>query len=162
MAEQDRQFEQIARTIEDLRVAMMTTAEGDGRLQSRPMAVMRVDDDGTLWFFTRDGSHKLEHLNSINLAFADRDDSDYLSISGDGEVVRDRATIAALWSAAAKPWFPDGPDDPDLVALRVRPASIEYWDAPSSRMRRLVAMARAVVTGTRVDLGEHGHVRPPG
>lgn len=161
MAEQGRQFDEIARTVERLRVAMMTTTGDDGSLQSRPMAVMRVDDDGTLWFFAQEGSHKLEHLRRVNLAFADRDDGDYLSISGDGEVVRDRPTITGLWSAAAKPWFPAGADDPNLVALRIRPASIEYWDASSSSMRRMLAMARAVVTGTRADIGEHGHVRPP-
>lgn len=89
------------------------------------------------------------------------DDGDCLSIAGEGELVRDRATITALWSAAAKNRFPAGADDPNLVALRIRPASIEFWDAPSGKMRRLVAMARAAATGTRADIGEHGHVSPP-
>jgi general stress protein 26 len=161
MAQQDRRFDEVADTIEDIRVAMMTVAEDDGRLTSRPMSVMRVDADGTLWFLTRDGSHKTEHLRHVNLAFADRDDADYLSVSGSGEVVRDRATIEALWSPIAKPWFPAGKDDPSLVALRVKADAIEYWDSSSSRMLRLLEMARAAVTGTRYDEGDHGHARPP-
>jgi general stress protein 26 len=161
MAEKDRQFEDIVKTIERVRIAMMTTADDDGALQSRPMSLMRADADGSLWFLTRDGSHKLEQLRRVNLAFADRDDADYVSLSGSGEVVRDRATIEALWSPVAKPWFPDGVDDPTLVALRVRPSDIEYWDSSSSRMLRLLAMARAVATGTHYDEGEHGKVRPP-
>ena len=161
MGQQDRRFDQVVDTIEHIRVAMMTVAEDDGRLTSRPMAVMRVDADGSLWFLTRDGSHKTGHLRHVNLAFADRDDADYLSVGGSGEVVRDRATIDALWTPMARPWFPEGKDDPTLVALRVRADDIEYWDSSSSRMLRLLEMARAAVTGTRDDEGEHGRVRPP-
>jgi general stress protein 26 len=161
MAQEDRRYDDVARKIEDIRVAMMTTAEDDGSLASRPMHVMRVDGDGSLWFLTKDGSHKLEHLRRVNLSFADKDDGDWLSVSGSGEVLRDRATIDALWSPMAKPWFPDGKDDPTLVALRVRADAIEYWDAPTSRMVRLMEMARAAATGTQARMGSHGEVRPP-
>lgn len=161
MAEQDRRFDEVAKKIEGIRIAMMTTAGDDGTLQSRPMAVMRVDGDGSIWFLTQDGSHKLEHLRRVNLAFADRDDADYLSVSGSGEVVRERATIEALWSPEAKPWFPKGKDDPMLVALLVRADDVEYWDSTSSKMLRMLEMTRAAVTGTRADLGQHGHARPP-
>jgi general stress protein 26 len=160
MTNEQRSFADVAKTIEDIRVAMMTTADDDGGLASRPMAVMRVDDDGAIWFLTHDGTHKLEHLRRVNLAFADRGDADYLSVRGAGEVVRDRATIESLWSPMAKPWFPDGPQDPRLVALCVRAEDVEYWDATSSRMARLAEMGRAAITGTRANLGEHGHVRP--
>ena len=161
MAQEDRRFDEVADTIEDIRVAMMTVAEDDGRLTSRPMSVMRVDADGTLWFLTQDGSHKTEHLRRVNLAFADRDDADYFSISGSGEVVRERATIEALWSPMAKPWFPAGKDDPSLVALRIRADFVEYWDSSSIRMLRLLEMARVAVTGTRYDEGDHGRVTTP-
>ncbi|RPH45330.1 MAG: pyridoxamine 5'-phosphate oxidase [Burkholderiales bacterium] len=160
MAKQDRRYQDVVEQIEAIRVAMMTTTEDDGRLRSRPMHVMRVDGDGTLWFLTNDGSHKLENLAHVNLSFADADDADWLSVCGSGEVVRDRATIAGLWSPMARPWFPRGADDPDLVALRVRADEIEYWDASSSRMMRLLEMARAAVTGTRYDEGGHGTVDP--
>ena len=161
MAERERRYEDIARMIEKLRIAMMTTADDDGTLQSRPMSLMRADPDGSLWFLTKAGAHKLEHLRRVNLAFADRDDADYVSVSGSGEVVRERATIEKLWSPMARPWFPDGVEDPTLVALRVTATDIEYWDASSSRMLRLLAMARAAVTDTRYDEGDHGKARPP-
>ena len=161
MAKQDRRYDDVARTIEDVRIGMMTTADDDGTLSSRPMSVMRIDGDGALWFLTRDGTHKLEHLRHVNLAFADRDDADYVSVEGAGEVVRDRATIESLWTPMAKPWFPQGKDDPSLVALCVRAVRIEYWDASSSRMVRLLEMARAAATGTTYGEGGHGTVRPP-
>ncbi|HYF59318.1 MAG TPA: pyridoxamine 5'-phosphate oxidase family protein [Burkholderiaceae bacterium] len=161
MAQSEKRYEDIVKTVEKIGIAMMTTHEDDGTLSSRPMAVMRVDDDGSVWFFTKDGTHKLEHLRHVNLGFADRDDADYVSMSGSGEVVRDRDTIRALWSPMAKPWFPDGVDDPTLVALRVRANSIEWWDSNSSRMLRLLGMAGAALTGTTYGNGDHGRMRPP-
>jgi general stress protein 26 len=161
MARKEKSFEDIARTIQDIRIAMMTTAEDDGRLTSRPMSVMRVDEDGSVWFLTKDGTHKLEHLRHVNLAFADRDDADYVSITGSGEVVHDRAAIDALWSPMAKPWFPDGKDDPSLTALRIRSESIEWWDSNTSTMIRLLGMVGAAVTGTTYGDGDHGTMRAP-
>jgi general stress protein 26 len=158
MTQHEKRLSDLIETIEGIGVAMMTTTGDDGRLESRPMAVMRADPDGTIWFLTKDGSHKLEHLHQVNLGFADRDDADYVSVSGAGSVVRDRPTIEALWSPMAKPWFPDGVEDPTLVALRIDADSIEYWETSSSRMVRLAEMARAAATGTRYRKDEHGRV----
>lgn len=158
MAQQEKKLSELVEMIEDIRVAMMTTVGDEGRIESRPMAVMRADPDGSVWFYTKDGTHKLEHLRHLNLSFADRDDANYLSICGSGTVVRDRATIEQLWSPAAKPWFPDGPDDPTLVALKIEPESIDYWDSSSSRMVRLMEMARAAATSTHFRNGKHGRV----
>jgi general stress protein 26 len=161
MAAADRSFDEVARTIGRIQVAMMTTTEDDGTLSSRPMATVRVDDDGSLWFLTSAGSHLLEHLARMNLACADTADADYLSITGAGELVSDRATVAGLWSEQARPWFPAGPDDPSLVALRVRPERIDYWGAPSSRMVRTLQRARAAATGSQAPAAEHGRIEPP-
>ena len=39
--------------IKDLRICMMTTAEPDHSLHSRPMYSMAPDENGRLWFFTK-------------------------------------------------------------------------------------------------------------
>jgi general stress protein 26 len=158
MAQQEKQMSDLVKTMEGIRVAMMATVGDDGRLESRPMAVMQIDDDGTLWFLTKDGTHKLEHLRHVNLGFADRDDANYVSVCGSGTVVHDRETIERIWGPMAKPWFPEGPDDPTMVALKIEPETIEYWDTSSSRMVRLLEMARAAATGTRFRKAEHGRV----
>jgi general stress protein 26 len=158
MANDEKRLEDLVAMIQDIQVAMMTTVGDDGRLESRPMAVMRADEDGGIWFLTQDGTHKLEHLAQVNLSFADTADAEFVSVCGAGAVIRDRDTIRDLWSTKARPWFPDGPDDPKLVALKVEPDSIDYWEASSSRMVRLMEMARATATGTRFRKDRHGRV----
>jgi general stress protein 26 len=158
MAQEDKRLADLIAAMEDIRVAMMTTIGDDGRLESRPMAVMRADADGSIWFLTHDGTHKLEHLQHVNLSFVDTADAEFLSVCGAGSVIRDRDLVHELWSPKAKPWFPDGPDDPALVALKVEAESIEYWEASSSRMVRILEMARASATGTRFRNDRHGRL----
>lgn len=150
----------LARLIEPMSVAMLTTVGDDGGLVSRPMAPLRMDGAGALWFFTDARSEKLERLRQLNVAFSDEAKATYVSVSGHGEVDTDRERIRALWTPMAKPWFPEGPDSPHLALLRFVPHEAEYWDAPGSRMVRLVAMAVSAVTGRPVGLGDHGSVRP--
>ena len=136
-------------------VTMLTTQDSEGHLVSRPMSVLAMDAQGALWFFTDLRSTKVEQLRSVNLAFADRGHASYVSLSGRGEIDTDRARIQQWWTPYAKPWFPDGPDSPSLALLKFVPASAEYWDAPGSRMVRLLAMVASSVAGKPMGLGEH-------
>lgn len=146
----------VAKLVEEMTVGMLTTAADDGVLSSRPMAPLRLDASGSFWFFTDIRSEKLERLREVNLAFSDEGHATYVSMSGRGEVDTDRGRIEAWWTPAAKPWFPDGPQSPNLALLRFVPHSADYWDAPGSRMVRLAAMAVSAIRGKPVGLGDHG------
>ena len=147
---------------EAIRIAMLTTVDGGGHLVSRPMALQHMDDDGTLWFFTRKSSPKVDQIENnrqqVNNSFADSGDSSYVSISGTAQEMYDRAKIDELWSVAAKPWFPEGKDDPELTLLNVHTEMAEYWDSTSSQMVRFLEMARAAVTGDTYKEGENKKV----
>lgn len=140
------------------RIALMTTVEDDGSLHSRPMTLLEVDADGCCWFFLdhdpQDATTVARHAR-ISLAFADPSRADYLSVSGRGTLVHDRERIHALWTAMAKPWFPDGPDSPRLAALRVAPERAEVWDGPDSKIVRSLALAASVTAGRPIGLGHH-------
>ena len=136
-------------------VAMLTTQDSEGQLVSRPMSVLAMDGQGALWFFTDLRSTKVEQLRSVNLAFADRGRANYVSLSGRGEIDTDRARIQQWWTPFAKPWFPDGPESASLALLKFVPASAEYWDAPGSRMVRLLAMMASSVAGKPMGMGDH-------
>lgn len=138
-----------------MKVAMLTTADDHGALTSRPMSPLALDADGALWFFSDLRSSKLEHLGAVNLSFSDADKATFVSLAGHGELSSDPARIQALWTTYARPWFPDGPDSTNLALLKIVPHTAEYWDAPDSRMVRLVAIAASVVAGTPIGMGEH-------
>lgn len=146
----------IAQMIDGIHIAMLTTTESDGTLVSRPMTALDMDASGALWFFTDVRSHKLEHLEAVNLAFADVGRGTYVSLSGHAVIDMAREHIERLWTPMAKPWFPQGPDSPTLALLKFMPEMADYWDAPSSKMVRIFGMIASVVTGKPVALGEHG------
>ena len=158
MRTQDQQtpgLRELCRLIEPMSVAMLTGLDDEGMLASRPMSPLQMDEDGAIWFFTDARSAKVERLAALNLAFANPAASTYVSVSGRGALHTDRATIDRLWTAAARPWFPDGKDSPNLALLAFHPQIAEYWDAPNSKMVRMLAMAASVVAGKPIGMGDH-------
>ncbi|MES2424470.1 MAG: pyridoxamine 5'-phosphate oxidase family protein [Pseudomonadota bacterium] len=165
----DARLAELGKLIAGFKVAMLTNTGDNGELESRPMAALEMDATGALWFFTDLRSAKVEHLRVANLSFSDADNGTYVSLSGHGQIVLDRDHIKALWTPFAKPWFPEGPESPDLVLLKFVPHNAEYWDAPHSKMVRMAAMAASIVAGKPVGLGAHDRLsglsngaRPPG
>ncbi len=154
---QDR-IKTLGKELKGIRIAMMTTAEPDGTLRSRPMAMQDMEFDGDLWFFTGAASPKVDEVERdqrVNLSYVKDDDKRYVSVSGTARLVRDRQKIHDLWKPLLKAWFPKGEDDPDLALLKVEVTEAEYWDAPSSAMVRLGQVAGALVTGQRDSGGKN-------
>jgi hypothetical protein len=51
---------------------------------------------------------------------------------------RDPAKARELWNSGARRWFPEGPDDPRLMILKVEIVQAEYWDVDKRAMIRLL------------------------
>ncbi|WP_128544624.1 pyridoxamine 5'-phosphate oxidase family protein [Larkinella soli] len=160
----DPGMQKVSELVEQIRIGMLTTQNEQGRLVSRPMAAMKFDEEGNLWFLTKSHSPKTDHIDrnyQVNVAFAHPDKASYVSISGEAQELHDRAKIEEIWSPMAKPWFPEGKDDPELAVLKVHTETAEYWDSTSSRMIRLFEMARAALTGDTYKEGENKLVENP-
>lgn len=154
--------EKIGELIKDIKFAMLTTAERDGTLRSRPMTVQEQEFDGDLWFFVGADYPQVAEMrenNHVNLSFADSGKDSYVSVSGTVELVRDRQKMEELWNPVLKAWFPDGLEDPNLALLKVSTTQAEYWDAPNGKVTQLVGFAKALVTGKQADIGENEKVR---
>ncbi len=122
--------------------AMLTTLDRDGRLHSRPMAVLETERDGELWFFVSAGSVRagdIREHEAVNLTYTSPDRRLYVSVCGTAEIVVDRALARRLWKPVCQPWFPLGAEDPDLALLRVDVSKAEYWEAPNARVVQLLA-----------------------
>jgi general stress protein 26 len=152
--------EKLAGLIHGIRVAMLTSVEDDGTLRSRPMMTQKTAFDGTLWFFTREHSakaHEIGRDQHVCLSYGSPDDDRYVSVSGLGSVIQDRAQAEKLWNPLYKAWFAKGLDDPELALLKVKVTRAEYWDVKSGKMLQLVGFAKALLTGTTIDhLAEDG------
>ena len=99
---------------------------------------------------------KMQHLQLMNVAFSNEPESTYVSISGHGEVVTDRARIESLWTPFARPWFPDGVDSTNLALLKFIPHVAEYWDAPDSKMVRMFTTVLSIAAAKPIGMSEHG------
>lgn len=143
--------------IKGIGFAMLTTEDG-GSLRARPMVAAQDEFDGNLWFFTHASSHKVQEAeggNPVGVTYAEPSKQDYVSLSGNAKLVRDKATIDAHWQESMKTWFPGGKDDPDIALLKVEISMAEYWDAPNSVMVHAYGYVKAVLTGTPPSSGEN-------
>jgi general stress protein 26 len=150
----------VAQLLKDERIAVFTTTAPDGTLMSRPMAMQEVEFDGDLWFFAARDSRKVTHVSvnpQVNVATAGSDS--WVSLTGHAVVVDDLAKKQQLWNKVVEAWFPDGPDDPGVVLLRVDAASAEYWDSPGGRLASAISFAKAKVTGQPYSGGENETVQ---
>ena len=115
----------------EIRTCMMTNHTPEGEMLSRPMTVLDVDGDGSLWFLADSKSERTVAFDmdeSVNLAFSDPDRSRFLSVSGSAAVLRDREKLDSLWRPEASEWFPEGKEDPSLRLIKVVPHSAEFWE----------------------------------
>lgn len=151
-------IQKIGQLIKDIKMAMLTCADADGTLHSRPMATQNKEFDGTLYFLTGKNSHKLEELRNdshVNVAYANPDKNQWVSVSGTASAMRDQQKIDELWSVFHKAWFPEGKEDPNITVLRVDVDSVEYWEAASSKMVQVAGLVKALVTGQAYRPGEN-------
>ena len=77
------------------------------------------------------------HDERVELLYSDLKNSEFFAIHGTAEILVDEQKARELWSSIAEPWFPDGPDDPELTIIVVTPIFCNYWQ---TRQCELIAM----------------------
>ncbi len=155
------QISKIREKISAIDIAMLATQDKEGHLRSRPMQTLKVDADGTLWFFTKSPSPKSKEIaihQDVNVSYADPKTHTYVSVTGKGEIVENETLKDELWSPVYKAWFPQGKEDPELTLLKVSVHTAEYWDTTSSEMVRLFNLVDAVLSGEPYQEGENEKV----
>ena len=76
-------MKKIKELADDADICLFVTNLTQIPLSARPMSRQRIDDDGTLWFFSERDSQKntdIEQDNRVQLFFSNRNSSEYLSI----------------------------------------------------------------------------------
>lgn len=156
----DQRREKVRAMVSGIRTCMFTTLDGQGRMHARPMAAMTGPDaEDTIWFFTRADSPKATEIGAegqVLLTFAQG--NDYLSLTGEAVVMRDVEQQKALWSEAARVWFPGGAESEELALIAFQPGEAQYWDSPSGLVLFAYGYARAVLTGKPPQAGENEKV----
>jgi len=151
-------LQRLRELIGEVRIALLTTLDGEGQMHTRPIETLQCEPDGTLWFFTACDSPKsaeLRHDTRVSLGYSHPGKSIYVAVSGVGSVGRDIAKAAELWSPGQLAFYPQGLEDPRLALLKVRLERAEYWVTPG-KASYVLAAVNAALTGTPAGvLGEN-------
>ncbi|KAA8482886.1 general stress protein 26 [Arcticibacter tournemirensis] len=121
---------------------------------TRPMTVLKVDDDGNFWFLSSDDSFKNEELSHdpfVHLLFQGSAYSDFLNIYGIAEISKDKEKIRELWNPMLKTWFTEGEDDSRITVIKVDPSEGYYWDHKNGKAVAFIKQAAGAVLGKTYD-----------
>jgi len=159
MTDESGQIRRLAELAKGIKIAMLTTVDEEGHFIGVPMAQQEVEFDGDLWFFAERDSRVVGNLTlnphvGVTLSSSDT----WISIDGDGEVVEDAAKARELWNSWVEAWLPQGPDDPNVVLIKVTGHGAEYWDTPGGRAASILSFAKAKITGKRYEGAENERV----
>jgi general stress protein 26 len=160
--EHNQNIEKLIEMVKDVRICMLITNEKNAEnLSGRPMSITKIDYDGTMWFFSKKASYKvddIEESKKVSIAISNESSNNYLMIHGMATLVDNKIKMKELWSSTMKAWFPLGLEDPNIILIKVTPTEVNYWDGSSSKMVVLFNMLKAIVTGKEYEEGEHGKI----
>ena len=148
--------QKIAELAKGIDFAMLTTVDETGSFVSRPMAQRDTDVDGNVWFLSSRDSRKVAHITAdprVGVALTSRDV--WVSLTGTAELLEDAEKAAELWSPQMEGWFPQGPDDPSVVVVRVEGETAEYWDTPGGLVASALSLVKVKTTGKRYAGNDH-------
>lgn len=161
--EENQSVDKLVELMKEVSTCMLLTNERfNDNLSGRPMGIAKVEADGTMWFFAKLMSQKveeLEHSDKVSLVVINENKNIYLMIHGKGNISYDKLKMKELWNPLMKTWFPEGLEDPDMVLIKVTPTEALYWESSSSKMVVLFNMVKAIVTGKEYDEGEQGKIK---
>lgn len=126
---------------------------------ARPMAVRKVDDEGSLWFLSSIDSHKNDEIkldSRVRLYFQASAHSDFLELNGHALISQDREKINELWEPILKTWFTEGEDDPRITVVKVVPTEGYYWNTKHGNIVAGVKMLIGAAVGKTLDDSEEG------
>ena len=122
----------IAQRMRDLDICMLTTRDGDG-VATRPMSNNgQVEFDGDTWFFAERASAKVRQIEAdpaVGIGYIATERGTWVSIEADAELVDDDAEKRDRWFEDLRRWFPDGPEDDNVVLIRARATRVRAWGA---------------------------------
>lgn len=160
MSDHAAEVAKLADLARDIKIAMLTTVDEEGHFVSRPMSQQQIEADGDLWFFSDRNTNLVPQIaRNPHVGVTLSDSSTWISIDGSAEIVDDPVKLKDLWNAEVEAWLPKGPDDPDVVLIKVNSHTAEWWDTPGGRVASAISFLKAKATGEPFQGGENKTVR---
>jgi general stress protein 26 len=121
----------IAEHLREIDICMLATRAEDGELHARPMSNNgKVDWDGSSLFFAPGDGRMVAEIRrdpAIVTTYRADDRFAWVALSGQATIVEDPAAKQKNWLPELERWFPNGPDDPNVVLIRVDATYAQWW-----------------------------------
>lgn len=156
MAEQRDEIARAWAMMEDVKICMLVTMDGDVH-RARPMGPTLRPDENAIYFLTDARSPKEEDIaetSNVCLAFADPSAMNFVSVTGDARTLNDRALIRELWTPDAAAFW-ENADDPRIRAIEVIPQDAQFWDSPTADVVTVELRVAAAAGRAPRNLGEN-------
>ena len=154
--------EELWKLVKKFDVAMLVTHTVNGGLRGRPLAIQQHAADQSLWLATSDQSDKVRDISgNADCAVICHDGEKsptYVSMSGLATIVRDPAKVRELWRPSWRLWFPNGPEEEDIVLLRFEPTHAEYATPVAGKLGVMVSAVKRLITKKHPPKGEKAEV----
>ena len=153
------QIDKIQEVVKDVKFAMMSTTNKKGDIHAWPMTTSETSIGAKeIWFIGNKSSDVVKDIQDnarIGLTYASTDAKNYVSISGDAELVTDTDKLDELWSPVYNAFFAHGKEDENLQLIKVVPHGAECWISGNSLVNIFKMATAAVQDGkTAEDMGE--------
>ena len=142
--------------IEKAGICMMTT-RFEGGLRARPLEARPEQEENAIYFLTDRRGLKDDEVQlhpDVCLTFIYPKWKVYLSLTGRAFISEDISRARKLWNDEQQAWWPGGPEDPNLLVMRVELDRAEMWDGPASSAVAAFEFAKARLTHKKPNLGE--------
>ena len=143
--QQDRMaaIKSIKKILDKTTVAFLTTISGK-QLVSCPMYVQNKEFDGTLWFFAKRDTPKVDDIRKdsrVNVLFAEKSP---VSLSGRAVIIENDLKKKMYWTKSIERLFESGYEDPEIVLIKIEALSAQLWETPgpfASRFNSVVPLS---------------------
>lgn len=132
----DLTLHDLSKKMAKLDFAMLNTSSSNG-LTSRPMSNNGdVEYDGDSYFFAYQSSRKITEIradSNVSLTYTGAvgmlgGSPLFITVEGAASLIDDKAQFEDHWTKDLDRYFPDGIDTPDIIMIKVKAATIRYWD----------------------------------
>jgi general stress protein 26 len=137
---------------------MFVTMDGN-KPWARPMSTIARANERLIYMLTDRTSVKDDHIKANrHVALAYASNPTFLTVRGVATLSSDKEKIKELWSPGAQVFWPEGPEESNVVIIAVTPYEAEYWDG-DNRLVTTAKFAWALATGTAISAGENKKLR---
>jgi general stress protein 26 len=153
----EKKLDDLYKLIDGIKTAMLTTRRPDGSLVSRAMSTQRRTAGVDLWFMSNWFSDKLDEIatdSNVNVSYFRDRTREWVSVSGQAIISRDRNLIRGLYQPDWKMWLGDNggaedgsAEDPRIALILVTAESVTYSKQDRPTPVVLFNLVKGMITG---------------